>query len=384
MGRIAAIDWLRGFVMVVMAVDHASAMFNAERLAIDSSYPVAAFGVAGWEPGTPLPAAQFFTRWITHLCAPTFLFLSGTSLAMSVAGRRRRGVPEGYIDRHLVARGFVLLGFEALWLSGMQGAALGRYVLVLQVLYAIGVALMAMALLRRLPTPWLVALPLLWFAGGEWLTRAVALPGETVGPLAALLVVPGRIGFAAVAYPLIPWLAMMMLGWAFGVYLLGLRERGLGAAHAARRCALAGLASLALFALLRGLDAYGNLGLLRDGPELVQWLHASKYPPSASFAALELGLMALLLAGLMRYEATSPGDPQPLNPFFVLGKTALFFYVLHFPLLGIAAAATGLLGQGGLPHVYAAATAVVVVLYPACLYYGRYKASHPGGLAQYL
>jgi uncharacterized membrane protein len=87
--RLVAIDWLRGFVMMVMAIDHASVVFNAGRTAIDSPYPIEAFFEPAWAPGTPLPAAQFFTRWITHLCAPTFLFLSGTSLALSTAGAQR-------------------------------------------------------------------------------------------------------------------------------------------------------------------------------------------------------------------------------------------------------------------------------------------------------
>lgn len=382
--RLAAIDWLRGFVMMVMAVDHASAIYNPGRLAVDSIYAVEALGAAGWQPGSPLPPAQFWTRWITHLCAPTFLFLSGTSLAMSVAGRRRRGVGDAAIDRHLVVRGLVLLGFEALWISLGRSAAAGHYVLVLQVLYAIGVSLMAMAWLRRLPTAWLVALPLLWFAAGEWITFVLAPPGEAAGPLAVLLLVPGRVGIAAVAYPLLSWLAMMMLGWAFGQHLLAQRSERGSARRIAAQCAWAGLVALAIFALLRGLDGYGNLGLYRDGADLVQWLHVAKYPPSAGFAALELGLMGLLLAALLRLEAGRASAPHPLNPFLVLGRTALFFYVLHFAVLGVGAAATGLMGRGALWQTWVAASAAVVLLYPACLWYGRYKARHPDGLTQYL
>ena len=80
--RLAAIDWMRGFVMVLMTLDHASLMFNGGRTSLDSAYPIDAFSGAGWIPGMELPADQFFTRWITPLCAPTFLFLSGTSLAL--------------------------------------------------------------------------------------------------------------------------------------------------------------------------------------------------------------------------------------------------------------------------------------------------------------
>ena len=85
-GRWIAIDWLRGFVMVLMAIDHSSVMYNAGRLAADSAYLVDPItGAPMWVPGSELGSAQFFTRWVTHLCAPTFLFLSGTSLALSVS-----------------------------------------------------------------------------------------------------------------------------------------------------------------------------------------------------------------------------------------------------------------------------------------------------------
>jgi len=384
-GRLLAIDWLRGFVMMLMAVDHASSIFNAGRTSIDSIYPVIGFSEPGWEAGTPLPVAQFWTRWITHLCAPTFLFLSGTSLALSAAGRAARGASPPAIDRHLVARGALLVAFDALWISLLPSAAAGHYVLVLQVLYAIGMSLIAMAALRRLPPALLVALALAWIAGGELVTRAIApLPDSPVGPLAALLVVPGGIGFGWVAYPLLPWLAMMMLGWAFGAHLLHLRAEGRPATDAAGPCLAAGLAALAAFAAVRGANGYGNLGLLRESDALVQWLHVSKYPPSLCFSALELGLMALALAALLAVERRLERPPNPRNPFLVLGRTALFFYLLHFPMLAVAAVVTGLVGTGGLVHTYAAAATVVLLLYPACILYGRYKTAHPDGWAQYV
>ncbi len=381
--RLVAIDWLRGFVMMVMAVDHASVMFNSGRLAVDSMYPVDGFFVPGWTPGTDLPTAQFFTRWITHLCAPTFLFLSGTSLALSTAGRVARGQAASAIDRHLVTRGVILIALEAVWLSVGPSLGAGRYILVLQVLYAIGLSLIAMALLRRLPTTWLFAFALAWFVVGEVVTQALAPVGD-VGAFDAFVFAPGSVGIAEVGYPMLPWLAMMMLGWAFGDFLLKLRAQNRPMNVATQRCALAGVASLAVFAVVRGANAYGNLGLLRDDGSLVQWLHVSKYPPSLAFASLELGLMALALAGLLWFESQLDREPRPRNPFRVLGQTALFFYLLHFPLLMVLAVATGLLGEGGLVETWLAAAAACLLLYPACLAYGRYKAAHPGGWTQYI
>ena len=135
---------------------------------------------------------------------------------------------------------------------------------------------------------------------------------------------------------------------------------------------------------MRGVNGYGNLGLLREGGSLVQWLHVSKYPPSLSFVALELGLMALALAALLALERRLDAPPNPRNPFLVLGRTALFFYLLHFPLLAVGAVATGLLAAGGLVHTYVAAAVVCIGMYPACLAYGRYKAAHPHGWAQFV
>jgi uncharacterized membrane protein len=382
--RLVAIDWLRGFVMMVMAVDHASVMFNAGRLSIDSPYPIEAFFEPAWAAGGALPAAQFFTRWITHLCAPTFLFLSGTSLALSTAGRAARGVSAAAIDRHLVARGLVLIGLDAAWLSLGPSLQIGKYFLVFQVLYAIGLSLCAMALLRHLPAPVLVALAVGWLVASELLTFTIAPPGIGTSGAAALLLAPGRAGPAAVAYPLLSWLAMMMLGWAFGAHLLALRRRGVPASDAAAGCAAAGLAALALFAGVRAWNGYGNLGVLRDDGSLVQWLHVAKYPPSLAFGALELGLMALLLALLLALQRRLAAPADPRNPFLVLGRAALFFYLLHFLLLAVAAGALGLAGKGGLAHTYAAAAIVVAVLYPACLWYGRYKAAHPDGLTRYI
>src|ERR1044072_9251585 len=107
--RIVALDWLRGLVMVLMTIDHASGTFNAGRLMNDS--------FALYTPGTPLPVAQFMTRWITHLCAPTFVFLAGTALALSIEKRRRSGETAAALDRYIVTRGLLIAALDPLWMS---------------------------------------------------------------------------------------------------------------------------------------------------------------------------------------------------------------------------------------------------------------------------
>jgi len=369
---------MRGLVMVVMAIDHGSAIMNGGRLAHDSVWDLSGMGVSANEG--VLGVAQFLTRWITHLCAPTFLFLSGTALALSTAKRERRGDSPGSIDRHLVVRGLLLLAFEVVWMSPFMSAGTGGYLAILQVLYAIGLSLILMAPLRRLPTHMLVAAALGWFVVGEAITLAIAPP--PAGGVAAPLLSPSVFAPAAVLYPVTPWLAMMMLGWAFGRHLVERRSsaRGLGPAAL---CAISGAVSLALFALVRGMNAYGNMLLLRRDGSLVEWLHVSKYPPSLAYASLELGLMALSLAGLFVLQRRV-ADVGSWNPVLVLGQTALFFYLLHIHVIGLGAILLGRIGSGGLPDAYLGGLGVVVALYPACLWYRSYKAAHPNGWPQYV
>lgn len=377
--RLAAIDWMRGAVMVLMAIDHASQTWNAGRLNADSAYLLnPATGAPLWLPGSPLPLDQFLTRWITHLCAPTFLFLSGTSLAMSLEKRARNGMRAAELDRHLLIRGLVVLAGEA-YLSALSGGAM------LQVLYAIGASLFAMIPLRRLPTRALLAGALAWLAGGELVTRALVAPGEAVPLPLALFFAPSYAGPVMVLYPLLGWLSMLVLGWCFGRTLLELPSTAEGRARAEWLLLRAGLAALALFALVRGLDGYGNMGLHRDDASLAQWLHVSKYPPALAYSALELGLLALGLAGSSALERRLASAPSRWNPLMLFGQSAYFFYLLHFLVLGGSAIAlTGGVQQRGLGETYLAALGTLALLYPACAAWRAFKQAHPHSFVQYL
>ena len=193
-GRFPAIDLLRGVVMVLMTVDHASETFNRGRVFTDS--------VMFWKPGTPLPAAQFLTRWMTHLCAPTFVLLAGTSLAIAVESRRAKGDSERAIDRYILSRGALIVAFEIFWMSPVMLDP-GR--VLFQVLYAIGGSLMAMALLRRLSDGALAALGFAIVLGAEAAIGGLHALGVDYTIPAALLV---SAGFFAdrrfiIAYPLL-------------------------------------------------------------------------------------------------------------------------------------------------------------------------------------
>jgi len=153
--RIASVDWMRGFVMVLMTIDHASMAFDAHHIDNDSAMYSDALS-------TPLPAAEFFTRWMTHLCAPTFVFLMGTSLAISVERRAVKGPNPWDIDRGMLIRGLIIALLDLTLVS--LGSAHWNF----GVLYAIGLSMICMVPLRRLPTWALLAVSVGWMLLGRW------------------------------------------------------------------------------------------------------------------------------------------------------------------------------------------------------------------------
>lgn len=390
--RVAAIDRMRGLVMVFMTIDHADFLFNRDHQFHDS---------ARFYGGDPFPALDFLTRWLTHLCAPTFVFLAGVAIAFSVASQRGRGVPEGAVDRHLVARGLFIALLDPLVVStiGLMSFFQGR-VITLQVLYAIGVSMAAMALLRRLP-PWLVALGsvgllvltevvftamLPGFRTGEaapaWLSATITFGAHPIGPVRVMFL-----------YPLLPWLAIMALGLVVGGMVVRASPERL-----ARGLFAGGLAALLAFAALRWANGFGNAGLLRTDGSLLQWLHVSKYPPSFTYVLLELGIMAVILSGMVWWEQRTQRAPGRAAPLVVFGRTALFFYVLHLPLLQAmqwgtwrvleASATPPAVAPGTAPFelgsTYIVTAAALLILYPLCIVYDRYKRAHPDGWTRYL
>jgi uncharacterized membrane protein len=363
--RIRWIDWMRGLVMVLMTVDHAGSAFDAAHMHGDSA--------RGWVPGTALPPGEFLTRWVTHLCAPTFVLLAGASLALSL--EKRRDQPGQ--TRFIVTRGLLIAALDPLWMS----LAFTRYrLLIFQVLFAIGTSMVCMAALRRLSARALLICAIVVQAGGELSTRWLP-SGEPWRTLWTFLFVGGQAyGRLVCAYPLMPWLSIMMLGWVLGRWLLATQDR----TARAKVLVLGGMGALVLFAVVRGADGYGNWNLHRDSLALLQWLHVAKYPPSIAFTALELGLALLLLAALMGADdpARSRGAFSPLSLF---GATAFFYYLLHAHLLSGAQAILTLdRSAHGLAKTWLAAALVLVVLIGPCAWYRRYKSAHPDGWTRYI
>ncbi len=371
--RYVALDWMRGIAMVLMAVDHASGAFNKGRLFTDS--------VFFYQAGMRLPAFQFFTRGITHICAPAFLFLAGTALALSVERRARAGESSSSIDRYLLTRGLVIALLDPILISRFWGYGS----IMLQVLYAIGISLMLMIPLRRLRTAWLLGISIGFLLLGELLSGVLlSLNNDQPTVIGVLMIHGGLLPHIVVPYPVFPWLAVMMLGFVFGKRLIRIRESGSTRWSPEKVLLAAGSASLLVFVITRGLNGYGNMSLLRDDGSLIQWLHVSKYPPSLSFMALELGLMGIILALLFGLQPRARGSARLWNPLLVFGQTAFFFYVLHIVLLELSARGLNLHMEMGLGTTYVATVAALVLLYPFCLRYRRYKAAHPDGWARYI
>jgi uncharacterized membrane protein len=355
--------------MILMAVDHASAIYNAGRVAEDNALLYAA--------GSPLPLDQFLTRWITHLCAPAFVLLAGMSIAL--AGARLRSPAEvRAFDRHLLVRGAVLVALDLVYMSALSGG------LILQVLFALGVGMIALVFVRRLGPRPVLALALAWFVLAElvtgWVWDPTAAP-DAGPPALAVLLFYWKGAHATILYPALTWLAVMMLGWVLGEHLARGHAGGTRGSPI-RVLAVAGLVGLAVFASVRGANGYGNMFLGREDGSLAQWLHVSKYPPSLAFLGLELGLVMLALALLLYIEPRMPERPDATV--LVFGQTALFFYLVHWLVLGVPAVALGLFRRGDLGTAYLAAAAAVLVMVPLCRRYRRYKRAHPHGWARYV
>ena len=363
--RIPAIDWVRGLVMVLMTVDHAGASFDAAHMHGDTA--------ARWIVGSPLPAGEFLTRWVTHLCAPTFVLLAGASLALSA--EKRKGQPGQ--TRFIVTRGLLIAALDPLWMS-WAFAHYERFTL--QVLYGIGLSMVCMAWLRRLSSRALligaVAIQLFGELSARW--QPAEQPQHA---LWTLLIASGRVGGRFVcAYPLLPWLSIMMLGWVLGRWLLEPRTQ----MARARALGLVGVGLVGLFGVVRGVDGYGNWNLHRDTTDALQWLHVSKYPPSLAFTCLELGLGFCLLALFLALDDEAPTG-RVLAALGLLGSTAFFYYLLHVHLIDAARWIFAIdRDHDGLAKTWAGAAITVLVLLWPCARYRRYKAAHPDGWTRYV
>jgi len=172
---------------------------------------------------------------------------------------------------------------------------------------------------------------------------------------------------------LLPWLAMMILGWVFGRYLLAFKDGNTKVGPITLLLTL-GISALLAFAVIRYNNDYGNMFLYREDNSWQHWLHVSKYPPSAAFTFLELGLMSIIMAVMIWVERLI-GD-RPNGVLLVFGQTAMIFYLVHRLILEGSATYGGLRHFSGLEMTYSISIVMLILLYPFCLWYRGFKARH--------
>jgi uncharacterized membrane protein len=378
MNRIRSIDIVRGLVMIIMALDHTRDLIHISSL---TQQPT--------DLATTTPAL-FFTRWITHLCAPTFVFLSGTSAFISIRNRNNLAATR----RFLLTRGLWLILLEFTLVNFGIWFDLHFNVFLFDVIATIGVGFLVLSLLLKASTRTIaiIGIAIIFLHGlaplvplqGTSAFKKVLMPlfGPTAYPLGG-----GRL--FVMGYPPIPWLGILLTGFAAGT----LFERSV----AARKPLFLklGLSAIALFLLLRWVNIYGDpapwhtqkTGVLT----LLSFLNVSKYPPSLCFTLAMLGLMFLLLS-------VSEGIENKLTRIAtVYGKVPLFYFLVHWYIIHpIMFLVVFLQGYGpadllfgfnfgrpkgpsgvGLGLIYLIWILVVLLMYPLCRWYGRYKAAHP-------
>jgi uncharacterized membrane protein len=372
--RVDSVDLLRGVAIVFMVLDHVRDYFSA-----------AQFSPTDLSRTTP---ALFFTRWVTHFCAPVFVSLAGTGVYLSA----RRGKTRPELARFLFTRGVWLILLELTVLRFGMCFSLDYHWVSLTILWAIGWSMIALSALIALPIPVVAGIGIaiilghnlldgLTFEQPHWLKvvwTALHGPPETFHTRAGIR--------AQIMYPVLPWIGVMACGYAFGAVLEMERPRR-------RRLMLdLGLSMIVSFVEIRVLNAYGDpnpwKGQATPLYSFLSFLSPSKYPPSLLFLLMTLGPALVVLAWMDRDR-----EPGGLDSWLItFGRVPMFFFLLHWQVIhALAALVASVRGQPTawmfkvppfdapddygytLPVVYLLWVAVVVGLYPACHWFAELK-----------
>jgi uncharacterized membrane protein len=369
--RIESIDVVRGVIMILMALDHVRDFF----------------GNSGLNPTNPATTtiSLFFTRWITHFCAPVFFLLTGTGAYLSLGRKSKRE-----LSQFLFTRGLWLIVLE-LTVTRCLGWQFNfdYQVAMLIVLWALGWAMIVLSVLVYLPASIVTTFGVVMIA-----THNLFDSVQSSNPLWSILhspnfIVnhPGRVVF--VGYPLIPWMGVTAAGYGLGQIYSWPPER--------RKAFLLplGLALTAAFFVLRAINVYGDplRWTTQKSPAftVLSFLNTTKYPPSLLYLLMTLGPALLFL------WAVDAGTPQWLRPALIIGKVPMFYYLLHIPLIHLIAVAVCYARYGqahwmfespglgqfpitqppewgySLPIVYLVWACVVLALYPLCRWFAGLK-----------
>ena len=374
--RIQSIDLLKGLVMVIMALDHVRDYFHYSAFFFDATDP----------EQTTWPI--YFTRFITHFCAPAFSFLAGTSAFM--IGKRKSPAE---LSSFLFKRGLWLVFVEIIiinfaWKFDIHFSHIG-----LQTIWSLGISMIVLAGLIHLPKKAVLAFSLVIIFGHNLLDN-IHFDGSYVW---AMLHERQKFEFAedhtvVFAYSLLPWIAVMSLGYCFG----SLYDSSFDAQKRKRLLNSLGLGSLALFFILIAFNTYGDpvqwTNYSDTSKTLMSIFNVSKYPPSLLYLLITLGCSLLFLANAEKLKG------KVVNFFCVFGRVPFFYYILHLYLIHLlavfAAYFTGfgwqamvlptfitrveaLKGYGfNLITVYLVWIVVILLLYPLCKKFDNYKQSH--------
>lgn len=390
--RLDSIDLVRGLAVVIMALDHVRDYFY---YASTSHDPMASGSIE---------FDLFFTRFITHFCAPTFVFLAGTSAGLMAL---RKGKHE--LAQFLIKRGFWLVFVEVViistaWTFSPFGSPElgGSVLIILQVIWAIGASMIVLGLLQYLPINAVLAISIIIIAGhnsldGIW--PATANGGFDAAPLWVALHAPSSVVLGSFhilfTYPLLPWIGVMALGFSSArLFTLEPEQRK-------RYLLTLGVSLCIAFLILRGFNSYGDpIGWALNTYSWLQtsmnFMNVNKYPPSLLYLCITLGPCFILLA---LAEGRTGKLAQVLTTF---GRTPFLFYVAHLYLIHLLATLTGIAlgfdamkmkgafifypeGWGfSLPVVYLIWVAILLMLYPVCAWFANIKKTRKDWWLSYL
>lgn len=332
--------------MIIMALDHVRDFLHADALVFQS------------DDLSRTTAALFFTRWVTHFCAPVFMFTAGMSAYLWM----HRGRTTGQLSRFLVSRGLWLVVLELTVLHVVLASGLPLGMMVVTILWALGWSMVALGALAYLSVRTLAVFSIAMIALHN-LTDSI--PAAQFGRAAFvwnILHQPGVFRVAGtsirIGYPLIPWIGVMSAGFCFGrlmIYPPGRRQWWM---------TRIGLGITLAFLIVRAINIYGDPQPWNGA--FLSFLRCTKYPPSLDFLLMTLGPALLVMSWFDRLRFSDR------NPVIVFGRVPLFYFLLH---LYVIAGVARVLGSRlhPLSLIYVWWIAIVAALYPVCLWYARLK-----------
>lgn len=364
--RIATIDALRGLIMLIMLFDHVRENFFAH---VPITDPLT---IAGSEP------MMYFTRISAHFCAPIFVFLTGLSAWLY---EHPASGPPRDATGFLLKRGLFLIFLEVTFVNLAWYGKVPPTILFLQVIWVIGLSMIALALLHRIPRWALAAAGFALVFGHNLLTPITFAPSESGYSLWTILhdrgflIADGAFKIK-VSYPLLPWIGIIILGYLTGP----LFARSMPSDERRRSLIMIGATALGLLAILRGFNIYGETLPWVSGETFVQtvmsWVNFTKYPPSLSFSLFTIGTGCLVLAWFERLD-------NKMMPILVtFGSVPMFYYLLHLYLLLLMQ--TTLVATIGPTHgirfgvdhywqIWVISFALIPILYFPCRAFSHYK-----------